>query len=372
MIQAEVDDTAWRERCSHWASRRQSSNRRPIRQRERTALFLVGHGVSLRIDTGALLIRNGFTHYPQIRETYRFFRGDLSLPSRIILLDGTGTISLDVLSWLAEQGLPLIRIDWQGHVQTVLANAGYAANPHRLAWQVEARADPRKRMAFCIDLIARKIEASILTLEKSIRRSPAWERAMERAYADLTRLECDPPQDVVSLRALEAGCAAAYFRAWRAVPLKWIGTSRKPIPASWKTIGPRTTLFRLAGNRHAAHPVNAMLNYAYAILESQARIQLVADGLDPTQGIMHETREGSSAFVYDMMEPERPKVDRAVLEFVKANALHPADFTIRTDGVCRLNPEMARTLALGLAHHLGPRLLEPRICVSGGAGCGSD
>ena len=33
----------------------------------------------------------------------RFFRGDLSLPSRIILLDGSGTISFDVLSWLAEQ-----------------------------------------------------------------------------------------------------------------------------------------------------------------------------------------------------------------------------------------------------------------------------
>jgi CRISPR/Cas system-associated endonuclease Cas1 len=87
-----------------------------------------------------------------------------------------------------------------------------------------------------------------------------------------------------------------------------------------------------------------MLNYAYAVLESQVRIKLVSEGYDPTQGIMHETREGSSAFVFDMMEPERPKVDRRVLEFVKANPLHPADFTTRADGVCRLNPEMAKTL----------------------------
>src|SRR5262245_59590468 len=62
------------------------------------------------------------------------------------------------------------------------------------------------------------------------------------------------------------------------------------------------------GNRNAAHPVNAMLNYAYAILESQARIQLVSEGYDPTFGIMHESREGSSAFVFDIMEPKRPKV----------------------------------------------------------------
>lgn len=43
-----------------------------------------------------------------------------------------------------------------------------------------------------------------------------------------------------------------------------------------------------------------------------------------------------------MMKPERPKIDRAVLDFVKAHVFDPADFVIRTDGVCRLTPEMAR------------------------------
>jgi CRISP-associated protein Cas1 len=42
------------------------------------------------------------------------------------------------------------------------------------------------------------------------------------------------------------------------------------------------------------------------------------------------------------MEPERPQVDRAVLDFVKGHIFDPADFVIRGDGVCRLNPEMAR------------------------------
>ena len=46
-----------------------------------------------------------------------------------------------------------------------------------------------------------------------------------------------------------------------------------------------------------------------------------------------------------MMEPERPKVDRAVLGFLESEALHPADFTIREDGVVRLNPELARRVA---------------------------
>jgi CRISPR-associated protein Cas1 len=46
--------------------------------------------------------------------------------------------------------------------------------------------------------------------------------------------------------------------------------------------------------------------------------------------------------VLDLMEPLRPIVDRAILQFVQSNAFHPADFTIRNDGACRLNPEMAR------------------------------
>jgi CRISP-associated protein Cas1 len=340
------DDSAWPERCEHWlAESHKASRRRAKREPSKQPLVLCGHGVSLRIEGGALTIRNGFTHYPQKQETYRFFKGELSIPPRIIMLDGNGSISFDVLAWLSEQNVPLIRIDWQGNVQSVLANNGYAANPYRVEWQRETRTDPKQRMAFCIDLVTHKIEGCIETLEKSIRRSPAWEQAIKRAYADLTRLECDPPRDVVSLRALEAGSAAAYFRAWREIPLQWKGLNQRPIPEAWRRIGSRTSLFKLAGNRNAAHPVNAMLNYAYAILESQVRVQSVADGYDPTLGIMHESREGSSAFVFDMMEPERPKVDRSILKFAKTHKFHAADFVIRSDGVVRLNPEMAKCVA---------------------------
>jgi CRISPR-associated protein Cas1 len=60
---------------------------------------------------------------------------------------------------------------------------------------------------------------------------------------------------------------------------------------------------------------------------------------------MHCERNGSPAFVFDMMEPERPKVDRAVLGFLKSEALHPADFAIREDGIVRLNPELTRQVA---------------------------
>ncbi len=61
------------------------------------------------------------------------------------------------------------------------------------------------------------------------------------------------------------------------------------------------------------------------------QIRLVSDGYDPMLGIMHSDQEYALAFVFDMMEPERPKVDRAVLAFLKSEALHPADFTPSSD-----------------------------------------
>jgi CRISP-associated protein Cas1 len=342
-MELEQDDIAWATRSGMWRSRvTKASARRTKRAKAQPALILAGHGVSMRIENGALTIQDGFTHYPQKREIIRYFRGDVALPERIILLDGSGSISFDVLSWLAEQKVSLIRIDWKGDIICVAGASGYSANPFRVRWQWETRENPDLRNEFCRSLITRKIEASIIALEKSIPRSDKWERAMRSAYAALTRLDEYPPENISELRALEANCAASYFRSWVGTPMRWRGTSRRPIPDNWHSIGVRSSPYHLAGNRNAAHPVNAILNYAYAALESEIRIKAISDGYDPTIGIMHDGSGGSSKFIFDLMEPERPRVDRAVLDFVKGHIFDPTDFVIRTDGVCRLNPHLAQ------------------------------
>lgn len=120
-----------------------------------------------------------------------------------------------------------------------------------------------------------------------------------------------------------------------------------PIPDELRTVGPRYSRVYVSGSRHPAHPVKSHLEL-HILLQSQVPIRLVAEGYDPMLGIMHSDRDDAPAFVFDMMEPERAKVDRAVLDFVKATVFDPADFTIRSDGVVRLNPELARHVA-GLA-----------------------
>ena len=196
------DDHVWRDRSELW-SRRALRNTAPRskRERPRLPLILTGHGVSLRVEGGALTIRNGFTHYPEKQETYRYFKGELALPERIIMLDGSGSISFDVLSWLAEQDVSLVRIDWRGEVVCVASRSGYAANPYRVQWQREMRADENRRMEFSVSKITAKIENSISTLEKSVRRTEAWNKAVAIAYSTLTQLDEMRPRTISQLRA---------------------------------------------------------------------------------------------------------------------------------------------------------------------------
>jgi len=91
-----------------------------------------------------------------------------------------------------------------------------------------------------------------------------------------------------------------------------------------------------------------MLNYDYAVLESQVRIAIAEDGLDPTIGYLHVYQPGRQGLLYDLMEPHRPKVDREVLSFIWSSAFTPRDFVVDSRGVCRLHPELAKTLI----HHV--------------------
>ena len=118
---------------------------------------------------------------------------------------------------------------------------------------------------------------------------------------------------------------------------------RDVIPADWYRIGGRRSAISKS-NRNARHPVNAMLNYAYAILHAQVKIQIVTEGLDPTIGLSHSVGKNRDALVLDRMEPLRPVVDRAVIGMIIEDKLLPGDFTITSEGLCRLNPQMAKGL----------------------------
>lgn len=343
----DADDLVWAERGRYWHD---ASNRPALRRAGRgkrtepASLVLTGHGVRFQVHHGALLVRDGFTHHPQQRRERRLFPGDRALPSRILVLDGDGALSLDVVAWLTRQRIPLVLLDWQGEVVGVLGD-GAASNPALRQAQLAARTNGIG-LRLATRLIRAKVAASIDAL-RTLPPSLARDAARRKLEGALAELEPRPPATVEALRLVEGRAALAYFGCWQALTLRWKGTGRRPVPPEWHRVGLRQSLVS-GTNRHATHPVNAILNYAYAVLEAQVRTTAAAAGLDPTVGYLHACHPGRAALVYDLMEPLRPRVDRLVLDFVQRHTFTPSDVILTERGVCRLHPQLARSVA-GLA-----------------------
>ena len=326
----------WLEPFDRWAPKER-------RTHDRQPLILSGHGIGLRVNHGALEVRNGFTHHPQQREEWRFFPGDWRLPSRIVVLDGDGGITFDVLAWLSAQRIPFIQMNWLGEVIIMAGDTGYSADPKLVIAQQATQLDQRRILAISRWVVAEKISRSGATLSNAVEPNPARERALQEINASAEEMVARPPGTMDALRGIEGRVAQAYFRAWRTIPLRWKGIGRKPIPDDWHRVGSRASP-KSETNRQATHPVNALLNYGYAVLETEVRMSVVAAGLDPTMGFMHAQHPGRAALVLDLMEPLRPAVDEIMLRLVAGETFTPADFRITTSGICRLHPQLARRI----------------------------
>ena len=263
------------------------------------------------------------------------------------MLDGSGSLSFDVLTWLSEQRVPLFKIDYQGNLVSAVAVEGSVYDHERVRWQVDTRGSPDRRIDFCCDLISRKIAATMATMRLALPDSRARAIALQKAERTIDRLDQRAVRSVNDVLMIEAGAAASYFTAWRGLPLRWRSRSRASIPPAWTFVEGRSSMRdrRSLTNRHATHPINAMLNYAYAALHSQVQLEAIGAGYDPKLGIMHESRTDARAFVLDLMEPKRPGIDAAVLKFATAESFSAADFSITDAGVCRLAPQLARRVA---------------------------
>lgn len=308
----------------------------------------------MRVEDSTLFIKNGFTHHPQEQETFRFFKGDLRLPTRIIMLDGNGTLSFDVMAWLSEQGVSLICLNWRGQVTSMLGGAGYAADSAKVEWQRLMHSDPKRRTRFASQLIADKIRASVKTARIALPKSSAPNAALKRLAGESKLLELQPPSSIDDVLGIEGRAAALYFAMWKGLPVRWKATRRHPVPEMWQTYWSRSSM--KAGdptNEGATHPVNAMLNYGYAVLQSRMHSQAIAKGFDPTLGILHKQKRGTPAFIFDIMEPERPKIDAAILEFVREYSFSAADFVLTSRGTCRLGPQLAKMVVAMVDRSIG-------------------
>ena len=102
--------------------------------------------------------------------------------------------------------------------------------------------------------------------------------------------------------------------------------------------------------RVATSPLNAMRNYLFACVESEARLALLAHGCDPTMGVLHADQRNRDSLALDAMEPVRTDVDAFLLDLLEDRVFTARDFAELPNGICRIAAPLTHELALTLPH----------------------
>jgi hypothetical protein len=146
------------------------------------------------------------------------------------------------------------------------------------------------------------------------------------------------------IRRWEAKGALAYWSTMRDVQVNFSRADASKIPDHWRRFGSRVSPLTNSP-RLAVNPANAILNYLYAILESESRLALATLGLDPGIGVLHNDLRSRDSLAADLMEPVRPKVDELLLKLLAAEQLRREWFFEQRDGNCRLMASFAVKLS---------------------------
>src|SRR5712691_8287515 len=236
-------------------------------------LTVFGYGIQARVDRGHLLVEDGIGLE---RRRFRFARVGHGL-KRLVVIGADGMISLAALRWLADQDAAFVMLERDG---SVLATTGPVRPSDARLRRAQALAHSSgAALRITHELISQKLTGQE-RLARDLLRNSSTAQAIASFRAALTTAET-----IEAVRLFESQAAYAYWSAWHTVPVLFPKNDLRRVPEHWRSFGSRRSPLTNSP-RLAVNPPNAMLNYLYAVLESESRLALAALGLDPGIGVI--------------------------------------------------------------------------------------
>jgi len=294
-------------------------------------IVLTGYGLRVAVERGHLNLGDGVG---RSRRSGTFSRATCGI-RRLIVVGHSGVISFEALRWLADIEASFAQVDADGRVIAAFGPTGL--DDARLR-RSQATALGTER---AVELTKHLLRDKLIAQRDLLARLPESPNAHDELTRSITDLEAADAS--VGLRRAEARGALAYWNAWSSVPVHFAKKDDAKIPAHWRTFGTRSS--PLTGQpRLAANPINALLNYCYAILETEGTIACLVVGLDPGMGMLHADQRSRASLTLDVIEPVRPKVDALVRELLRTRVFSMKDFFETREGNCRLMPGITKAL----------------------------
>jgi CRISPR-associated endonuclease Cas1 len=295
-------------------------------------ITLFGYGIKVCVDRGHLTIEDGigsqrrYARFPRVGHGLR----------RLVVIGSDGMVSLAGLRWLADQGAAFVMLERDGKV---LATTGPVRPSDARLRRAQALAH---NSGIALRIARELIHQKLVAQEYVVRKYFLNESAAQAIVTARNTLPKATTSD--EMRVYESQAALAYWGAWRKLEIIYPRNVLNRIPDHWKRFGSRLSPLTKSP-RLAINPPNAMLNYLYALLESEARLALAALGLDPGIGVLHNDTRTRDSLACDLMEPVRPQVDAYLLDWLSRAPLHREWFFEQRDGNCRLMSSLASRLS---------------------------
>jgi CRISPR-associated endonuclease Cas1 len=298
----------------------------------RGVLTVFGFGIKVRMQSGHLEIEDGIG--PE-RRTIRLARIGHGL-KRLVCISEDGFATLGALKWLSDVGASFVMLNRTGKVLFVTGPTASSDVRLRRAQALAHSSDAALRIAR--ELIDQKLAGQEQVARDKLSAGKCAD-TIHRYRSELAEAET-----IDRVRLVESRAAAAYWSAWRTLPVMFPRKDHSRVPAHWRVFGTRVS--PLTGSpRLAVNPPNAILNYLYSLLESESRLAAAALGLDPGMGVLHVDTKARDSLACDLMEPVRPQVDSFLLDWIMREPLKREWLFEQSDGNCRLMAPFAALLS---------------------------
>lgn len=316
-----------------------------------------GYGVKIYVERGHLIVHDGLG---RSRDTRRFNRATSKL-DRLVVIGHTGFVTLEALRWIKDIGASFVQIDADSNVVAVTVSEWYSSSRHLRRAQALAAETQVGREQLVQLLKAKLVEQARLAGElvqfKPARkgRGRATNNPQGAILAQIPALERATTMN--ELRVAESIAGRQFWMGFANLPIRFERRWQASVPQHWHRAGPRTSPTDRKRAKRAQTPAHALLNYLYAILQTEATIAAQRMGFDPTLGLMHSDKRYRPSLASDLMEPVRPVVDRIVFELLVDREFSRGDVVETRQGICRLGPGLARELGArshGLREAVGP------------------
>lgn len=288
--------------------------------------FLSGYGLSISLKNNKIQLKNGTYPYSEKQDSEEWFI--TNIPYEKIVISGKGYISTEAISLLNENNRNVVITDTYGKPVSLMNGCmdSLTATKYRMA-QYDAFRNPEKCLYLTREFLKSKLESQIRFLEWLDREDSKQTISKLQGFVNEIDYIEEPNR-------IEAKAGNVFFRYYSTLfDPKHCFTSRNQ------------SFIRSSKNK-ATDPINALLNYGYAVLAGEISKFVCGFGLDPYYGFNHRSHTGFQPLVYDIMESFRWLVEKSVYYIVnkanKAYRLRLKDYAWTKQGTVVLSDRIKR------------------------------